>query len=163
MRIRTRSITAWVLAGMVAMAAFATHRTSIASSETGSASEHVVVDAIAAAGIKAEILLKADSSWDGIPYTSYLQGQPQVTVVRLTIPPHTVLPWHTHPMPNAAYVVSGQIEVQKQADGLKQTLRPGQTLAEMVDSPHRGVTGDEPTVLILFYAGVVDMPLSKGH
>lgn len=159
MAIRARSITAWVLAGMVAVAAVTTHRTSAAYSETGPPNEQA--GAAAAAGIQAEILMKADSSWDGIRYASYPQGQPELTVVRLTVPPHTALPWHTHPMPNSAYVVSGQIEVQKQAGGLKRIVGAGQTLAEMVDSPHRGVTGAEPVVLILFYAGAVDMPLSK--
>ena len=114
-------------------------------------------------GIQAEILLKADSSWDGMPYSSYPQGRPELTVVRLTIPPRTALPWHSHPMPNAAYVVTGQIVVEKQSDGLKRTLGAGQVLAEMVETPHRGVTGDEPVVLIVFYAGTPGMPLSSGH
>src|SRR5690606_2368380 len=111
----------------------------------------------AAPTIQAETLLKSDSSWDGAAYAAYPEGRPELTVVKLTIPPHTTLPWHTHPMPNAAYVVSGQLVVEKQADGQKRTLGAGQVLAEMVDTPHRGVTGDEPVVLIVFYAGAPDM------
>jgi quercetin dioxygenase-like cupin family protein len=58
-------------------------------------------------------------------------------------------------------VVSGELTVEKKENGQKKVLKPGQVLPEMVDALHRGTTGDEPVVLIVFYAGVKDMPLSK--
>jgi len=165
MRIRARNVTAWAMAGMVMFGAAAAHETSQPAGELDASASQAAagVTAPAASGIQVETLLKADSSWDGVAYAAYPEGRPELTVVRLTIPPHTTLPWHTHPMPNAAYVVSGQIVVEKQADGRKRTLGAGQVLAEMVDTPHRGITGDEPVVLMVFYAGAPDMPLSVGH
>jgi quercetin dioxygenase-like cupin family protein len=110
--------------------------------------------------VKVETVLKTEASWDGTRYTSYPSGQPQVTVLKIDIPAHTSLPWHTHPMPNAAYVVDGELTVEK-PDGEKQVVKSGQVLPETVDSVHRGVTGDSPVTLIVFYAGVEGMPISK--
>ncbi|GAB7522108.1 cupin domain-containing protein [Paraburkholderia sp. 2C] len=112
------------------------------------------------AGIQIETLLKTDKSWDGTPYKGYPSGQPQLSVLKIEIPAHSVLPWHTHPMPNAGYVVSGEITVEKK-DGEKQTVKAGQVLPETVGSVHRGVTGDSPVTLIVFYAGTEGMPLSQ--
>src|SRR5580700_2521025 len=43
--------------------------------------------------IKVEQVLQATQSSDSRPYTSYPAGQPQVTVLRITIPPNTALHW----------------------------------------------------------------------
>lgn len=114
----------------------------------------------ALAEVHAETLLRTTSSWDGVPYPSYPDGPPEISLVRLTIPPNTSLPWHTHPMPNAAYVVSGEITVEKKSDGEVRKLKAGDVLAEMVDAVHRGTAGSEPVVLLVFYAGTPGMPLS---
>jgi quercetin dioxygenase-like cupin family protein len=111
--------------------------------------------------IKSEILLKTESSWDGVPYQSYPNGAPELTTVKISIPPHTVLPWHTHPMPNVAYVLSGELTVEKKANGQTKLLKTGDVLSEMVNQEHRGFTGDDGVVLLVFYAGVKDMPLSQ--
>jgi quercetin dioxygenase-like cupin family protein len=111
--------------------------------------------------IQAETLLRSSSSWDGVPYKSYSDGQPELTVLKITIPPHTQMKWHTHPMPNAAYVLSGELTVEKKEGGKKQILTAGQVLPETVNTLHRGVAGDAPVVLIVFYAGVTGMPLSQ--
>ena len=44
------------------------------------------------------------SSWDGAPLPAYPAGQPQVTILRATIPPHATLPRHTHAVVNAVAV-----------------------------------------------------------
>jgi quercetin dioxygenase-like cupin family protein len=111
--------------------------------------------------VQMETLLRSGTSWDGTPYTAYPQGAPELTVLKITIPPHSSLPWHTHPMPNAAYVLSGELTVEKKENGEKKVLTAGQVLPEMVDALHRGTTGDLPVVLIVFYAGIKDMPLSR--
>ncbi len=113
-----------------------------------------------ATSVISETLLKTESSWDGVNYAPYAPDQPELTVIRLTIAPHTTLPWHTHPMPNAAYVVSGELVVQRAADGKERKLTAGDVLAEMVDTVHRGRTGETPVELIVFYAGASGMPLS---
>ena len=114
-----------------------------------------------AAQIEKEVLLERSESWDGTPYTAYPSGPPQLTLIRLKIPARTQLPWHTHPMPNAAYIVSGELTVETRANGASRTLRQGQTLAEMVGTEHRGVTGNTPVELLVFYAGTPGMPLSE--
>jgi len=110
--------------------------------------------------IKVDTLLQTDSAWDGAPYANYPSGRPEISVLRITVPAHSVLPWHTHPMPNAGYVLSGTITVEK-PDGEKRTVNAGDVLPETVGSVHRGVTGDSPVTLIVFYAGSKGMPLSQ--
>lgn len=104
------------------------------------------------------VLLQTEKSWDGAQYKPYSAGQPQLTVLKIVIPAHTALPWHTHPMPNAAYVVSGTLNVESQDGHSKKTLHAGDVLPEMVDRVHRGWTGKSPVELIVFYAGVAGMP-----
>ena len=110
--------------------------------------------------VKVETLTKTSSAWDGTPYKAYPSGQPEITVLKITIAPHSVLNWHTHPMPIAGYVVSGELTVEKK-DGEKKHFVAGQIVTETVNSIHRGITGDEPVVLIAFYAGTPKMPLSQ--
>ena len=107
-----------------------------------------------------DILLQADHSWNGMPYTRYAGGTPQLTVIKLFIPAKTALPWHTHPMPNAGYVVSGELTIQDRQTGKSQTFRAGQAFAESVDDIHRGVSGDTGTTLIITYAGSPGVPTS---
>jgi quercetin dioxygenase-like cupin family protein len=107
-----------------------------------------------------EVLLKSTSSWDGTPYIGYPDGAPELTTLKITIPPRTELPWHTHPMPNVAYVLSGELTVEQREGGQSKTIKAGDVLPEMVDINHRGRTGDNPVVLIVFYAGTKGMPLS---
>ena len=108
--------------------------------------------------IKRETLARNTSSWDGTPYKSYPAGRPQISVLKITIAPHTTMQWHTHPMPNAAYVLSGKLTVEKK-DGTKKPFAAGQAFTETVGSIHRGVTGNEGVVLIVFYAGRPGLPL----
>ncbi len=112
-------------------------------------------------GVAVETLMQTSQSWDGTPYGPYPAGPPELTVLRITIPPNTALPWHTHPMPNAAYVVSGELRVEKQDGGATKTLVAGDVLPEMVHSVHRGVTGEAGVVLIVFYAGTKGMKLAE--
>jgi quercetin dioxygenase-like cupin family protein len=110
--------------------------------------------------VTSEQLLQTTGSWDGTRYTGYLRGQPQVTVLKITVPPHTALAWHQHPMINAGYVLSGKITLEKKDTGQRQTFRAGQALAECVNATHRGYTTDQPAELVVFYAGLPGMPLS---
>jgi quercetin dioxygenase-like cupin family protein len=112
-------------------------------------------------GVQKEVLSQSQASWDGTPYTAYPSAAPELTVLKITIPPHTSLPWHTHPIPNAAYVLSGELTAEKKETGEKQVLTAGQVLPEMVGQLHRGTSGDAPVVLIVFYAGAKGVPLAQ--
>ena len=114
-----------------------------------------------ASGVKVDVLMQSTTSWDSVPYAAYPTGQTELTVLRITIAPHTTLPWHTHPMPNAAYVLSGELTVEKADSGLKRQLVAGDVLPETVNSTHRGYTGEQPVVLLVFYAGAQRVPLSR--
>jgi quercetin dioxygenase-like cupin family protein len=109
--------------------------------------------------IQVETLIETTSSWDGMPYKSYPSGQPQITILKYTIAPQTTMKWHSHPMPNAGYILSGELTIEKK-DGTKKHLVAGQAVTETVDSIHRGITGAEPLVLIVFYPGTPGMQLS---
>jgi quercetin dioxygenase-like cupin family protein len=110
--------------------------------------------------VRVEQVLKTVRSWDGSNYTSYPSGQPEVTVLKITIPPNTTLHWHRHPMISAAYVLSGHLTVEKKDTGERKVVRTGEALAETVETTHRGFTTDEAVELIVFYAGRVDLPVS---
>jgi quercetin dioxygenase-like cupin family protein len=111
--------------------------------------------------IQKEVLSSGSTSWDGTLYTAYPAGAPELSVLKITIAPHATLPWHSHPIPNAAYVVSGELTVEKQSTGEKKVLTAGQVLPELVGQVHRGTAGDEPVVLIVFYAGTKGTPLAQ--
>jgi quercetin dioxygenase-like cupin family protein len=106
------------------------------------------------------VLLKRTASWNNVPYTAYPKGQPELTTVRITIPAHSSLPWHTHDMPNTAYLLSGHLTVEERDTGRKATYRAGEAFAESVGNVHRGVTGNEPAVVIVTYAGTRGQRLS---
>jgi quercetin dioxygenase-like cupin family protein len=105
-----------------------------------------------------KVLLKTSQSWDGVSYDHYPEGQPELSVLKMVIPPHTTLPWHTHPMPNAGYVLSGNLTVESKDGRHHTTLHAGDVLPEMVGTVHRGSTGDTPVELIVFYAGAKGLP-----
>ena len=107
-----------------------------------------------------EVLLQTTQSWNGKPYTHYPTGQPQLTMLKVTIAPHTALPWHTHPYPNAVYVLSGSLTLHDRDSGKTMVIHQGQALGESVDTVHRGESGDEPAVLLITYAGTPDVPTS---
>lgn len=111
--------------------------------------------------IKREILLQSSKSWDDTPYIRYPDAAPELTVLRLLIPANTQLPWHSHPIPNAGYILSGELTIEDRNSGQTRRIKQGEALAEMVNITHRGVTGDEPVELVVFYAGSEGIPLAE--
>jgi quercetin dioxygenase-like cupin family protein len=111
------------------------------------------------AGVR-QVLLQTTQSWNGKPYTHYPKGKPQLTTIRVTLAPHTALPWHTHPFPNSVYVLSGTLTLRDKDSGKTLVVHQGQAAAESVNDVHRGESGDEPTVLLITYAGTPGVPTS---
>jgi quercetin dioxygenase-like cupin family protein len=130
----------------------------VAAASLSNAHAQAVADKVAAA--QREVLLQADHSWNGNAYTHYPTGRPQLTMLKLTIAAHSQLPWHTHPFPNAAYVLSGTLTVHDKISGKTRVFHQGEAFAESVDDVHRGETGDEPVVLLVTYAGTPGVPTS---
>ena len=112
-------------------------------------------------GVRVEQLLKTDKTWDGATYAPYPAGQPELTVLKITIPAKTALNWHSHPMPNIVYVVSGELRIETRDGKHTTTVQAGQVLPEVINTVHRGVSTDKPVELIVFYAGSPGMPLSQ--
>jgi quercetin dioxygenase-like cupin family protein len=112
-------------------------------------------------GVRTETLLRSSASWDGEAYKSYLTAQPELSIVKITLPPHTKLEWHSHPMPSAAYIVAGELTLERKKDGKKRYFAAGQAVSETVDTLHRGEAGNEPVILIAFYAGSPDVPFTQ--
>jgi quercetin dioxygenase-like cupin family protein len=107
-----------------------------------------------------EVLLQTDKSWNGKQYTHYPTGQVQLTTLKVTLAPHTALPWHTHPCPNVVYVLSGTLTLHDKATGKTLVVHQGEAVGESVDDVHRGEAGDQPAVLIITYAGIPGVPTS---
>ena len=118
------------------------------------------VDGAPPSAIAIETVASSTSSWDGAAYAAYPSGQPEISVVKFTIAPHTTMQWHSHPMPNAGYVLSGELTIEK-SDGTRKHFVAGEVIPETVSSGHRGISGAEPVVLIVFYAGTPALPLSQ--
>jgi quercetin dioxygenase-like cupin family protein len=118
------------------------------------------VYAAATSRVETTILQQRTTSWNDVAYTAYPKGQPQLTTVRITIPAHSALPWHTHVIPNAAYILSGQLTVEDRVSGRHMTYKAGEAFAESIGNVHRGFTGAAPAVIIVTYAGTPGAPLS---
>ena len=51
--------------------------------------------------VNVEILVQSDKSWnDGWLLPAYPTEPPQISVVKVTVPPHSKLKWHSHPSIN---------------------------------------------------------------
>ena len=110
--------------------------------------------------VEIEQILQTTRAWDGTTYKSYPTGQPQLSVLRIKIPPHTALHWHYHPVISVGYVVSGELTVEKRETGERATVRAGQALPETIGTIHRGFTTNGPVELIVFYAGQAGLPIT---
>lgn len=107
-----------------------------------------------------EQLLKSSTTWDGDALPAYPEGQPEVTILRITIPPHTQLPMHKHPVINAGILLKGKLTVVTDGDR-KLHINAGESIAELVNKWHYGKNeGDEPAEILVFYAGIKDKPIT---
>ncbi|MCP4000882.1 MAG: cupin domain-containing protein [Gammaproteobacteria bacterium] len=120
----------------------------------------VSVYALDSKPIIVEELTKTTKSWDGSELPSYKKGQPEITILRITVQPNVELPWHTHPIINAGIMVKGKLTVITKS-GEKHELVAGDTIVEVTGKIHRGINnGNEPAEIIVFYAGIVKTPLT---
>ena len=58
---------------------------------------------------------------------AYPGEQPQISIVKVTVPPHSKLKWHKHPSINAGYLMSGEITVEVE-DGSVRVVKAGEGL-----------------------------------
>lgn len=118
------------------------------------------VGAAEANGVQLEVLTKSGSSWDGNPLIGYAEGAPEITILRIKIPPGAQLPLHEHPVINAGVLLSGELTVITE-DNKTLHLKAGEGLVEVVDKWHYGKNeGKETAEIIVFYAGVQGKPIT---
>ena len=61
--------------------------------------------------IEVNVLAKTSSSWDGRELPEYPEGKPEITILKIIIPPHMQLPLHKHPVINAGVLLKGNLTV----------------------------------------------------
>lgn len=110
--------------------------------------------------IEAAILAKSTTDWRGAKLPSYGSGQPEITIARVTIPPGTALPLHTHPQITAGIIIQGSLQLHTDS-GDTHIARAGDAVIELVSQAHSGAnTGNEDVVVLVFYAGVEGTPIT---
>jgi quercetin dioxygenase-like cupin family protein len=110
--------------------------------------------------VKVSVLAKKGSSWDGNALPAYQKGEPEITILKITIPPKMPLPLHQHPVINAGVLLKGELTVVTEE---KETLhlKAGDAIIEVVDKWHYGINeGTMPAEIIVFYAGTKDLPVT---
>jgi quercetin dioxygenase-like cupin family protein len=110
--------------------------------------------------IKVEVLAKTSVSWDGRDLPNYPKGKPEITILRIKIPPKVQLPLHEHPVINAGVLLKGELTVVTR-DRETLHLKAGDSIVEVVGRWHYGKNeSNEPAEIIVFYAGVRDKPIT---
>ena len=100
------------------------------------------------------VLAKTTKSWNGDNLPRYSKGKPEITILRISIPPHTDLAWHEHPEINAGVMISGELTVITDKEDTLH-LQAGDPIVEVVNTWHFGKNeGDEAVDIIVFYAGI---------
>jgi len=105
-------------------------------------------------------LLETTKSWNGDTLPKYLEGTPQVTILKIIIPPKTKLKMHKHPVMNAAVMLKGELMViTTKQDTLK--IKEGNAFEEVVNTWHYGLNNsNKPVEVLVFYAGVKESPIT---
>jgi len=118
------------------------------------------VCALDSASAQVDVLAKTSASWDQSRLPPYPAGTPEVTILRIKIPPGVQLPLHRHPVINAGVLLAGELTVYAEG-GKTLHLQAGDSIVELVNHWHFGKNeGTETADIIVFYAGVADAPIT---
>lgn len=110
--------------------------------------------------IEVTTLVKTTESWNGKQLPKYPDGNPEITILKIIIPPKTKLPLHKHPDINAGIVLKGELTVISEANDTLY-LKAGEPIVELVNTWHFGRNdGTEPVEIIVFYAGIQGTPIT---
>ena len=100
--------------------------------------------------------LSSTTTWDGASI-HYPPGTAKVAGAIVTLAPGAETGWHTHPVPCLALILEGELLVELK-DGRTKKLKAGDTLAEVINTPHNGINIGKTTLKIaVFYAGNTDL------
>jgi len=110
--------------------------------------------------ITSQTLVKSTQSWDGSQLPAYPSGQPEIRILKITIPAGVTLPLHQHPYINAGVLIKGELTVISKA-GKELHMSAGDPIVELVNSWHLGKnSGSVPAEIIVFYAGIKGQPIT---
>ena len=110
--------------------------------------------------VQVDVLAKTSLSWDGGRLPDYPKGSPEITILKITIPPGVQLPLHKHPVINAGVLLSGELTVVTE-DNRTLYLKAGESIVEVVNKWHNGKNeGNKTAELVVFYAGAPDTPIT---
>ena len=116
--------------------------------------------AVDANGVDTDVLSKSGSSWDGRVLPDYPKGKPEITILKIKIPPGAELPLHKHLVINAGLLLSGELTVVTE-DNRRLHLKAGDPIVEVVNTWHYGKNeGDKDAEIVIFYAGIADAPIT---
>ena len=108
-------------------------------------------------------LIRTSQSWDGSELPDYLQGKPELVVMKYVFPVGEKLDWHHHPVMNYGVLVEGELTIIGQ-DGKMRVVHEGEAVVEMVNTIHHGENrGSKPAILYMFYLSQKDLPLAVQH
>ncbi len=105
-------------------------------------------------------LIKTSKSWNGELLPKYPDGQPEVTILKIIIPPKTKLEMHKHLEINAGVLLKGKLTVISENNDTLH-MNAGDPIVELVNTWHYGINeGTEPAEIIVFYAGIKGVPIT---
>ena len=93
------------------------------------------------------------------PHAQFLDGHPQVRMLRISIEPGAMLPRHPHMLPNAGYLLEGELRVETR-EGTSLVMRPGDSVAGSREAVRRGTAGPEGATILMFYANTQGLPVT---
>jgi quercetin dioxygenase-like cupin family protein len=100
--------------------------------------------------------LSTTTTWDGASI-HYPPGTAKVAGAIVTLAPGAETGWHMHPVPCLALILEGELLVELK-DGRTKKLKAGDTLAEVINTPHNGKNIGKVTLKIaVFYAGNTEL------
>ena len=108
--------------------------------------------------VKVRQLLKSMTTTIGQPIEYSKIKKPEVTALKVEIPPGKETGWHKHPFPGYGYVLRGILTLE--TEGNKQfRFEPGSAFIEVVNTLHNGKNlGNEPVTIIVFFTGEAGKP-----
>jgi quercetin dioxygenase-like cupin family protein len=110
--------------------------------------------------VKVDVLAKTGLSWDNQPLPRYEKGKPEITILRIKIPPGETLEMHKHLVINAGVLISGELTVITD-DNKVLRLKAGDAIVEVVNKWHYGKNESRETAeIIVFYAGTPNKPIT---
>ena len=108
-----------------------------------------------------ETLIQTRTVWNGGKLEPVKLENPEINVVRITLPVGEKLPVHKHPMINVAYMLKGELTVRTDA-GEAKTFHAGEPIIEVINVWHYGEnTGTEPVEMVVTYVGEAGAALAE--